>query len=162
MARTLLGSALVLLAGCAGPKQDAQTMFAEAVAHHQQRHFAEAAAGYRRLLRQHRDQPYWCAQALRSLANVRAAQGKLDEAVKLYRQLAEQYPQEDWEVLQAWKSAADILWEGGRREQARSFYRRIVQRFDAQNCAAVVKLVVAGAKTRLAAVSAPVSTSRGG
>ncbi len=123
-------------------------MFAEAVAQHQQCHFAEAAAGYRRVLRQHPDQPYWCAQALRSLGNVRAAQGRPDEAVKLYRQVGERYPQQDWEVLQAWKSAADLLWEAGRQEEARQFYRQIVRRFDVPDAPAVVQTVVRAARAR--------------
>jgi TolA-binding protein len=148
MARALLVSLLVLLAGCAAPQKDAKTMFAEAVAQHQQRHFAEAADGYGRILRQHSDQPYWCAQALRSLGNLRAAQGKLDEAVKLYRRVAERYPQQDWEVLQAWKSAADLLWEAGRENEAREFYRQIVQRFGTPDAPAIVQTVVRAARAR--------------
>ena len=106
---------LLLLTGCATPqKQDraaaAKALFEQSVTLHQQHEFSGAATGYERLLMAYRDQPYWCAQALRSLGNVRAAQGKLDEAVKLYRRVGEQYPQQDWEVLQAWKSAADLLW----------------------------------------------------
>jgi TolA-binding protein len=139
---------LVFVAGCAAPKPDAKTMFAKALAEHQQRHFAEAAAGYQRLLRQHPDQPYWCAQALRSLANVRAAQGQLDQAVKLYRQVGEQYPQQDWEILQAWKSAADLLWDAGRTNEAQRFYRQIIQRFDAPDAPAIVQTVVRAARAR--------------
>lgn len=148
MAPALLVSTLFLLAGCAAPRQDAKTLFAEAVAHHQQRQFTEAAAGYQRILRQHSDQPYWCAQALRSLANVRAAQGKLDEAVKLYRQVGDRYPQQDWEILQAWKSAADLLWDAGREADARQFYRQILRRFDAPDAPAVVQTVVRAARAR--------------
>ena len=57
---------------------------------------AQAAAGYEQLLGDCRDQPFWCAQALRSLGNVRTTQGRLDEAIKLYSRVAEQYPREDW------------------------------------------------------------------
>src|SRR5947207_1899034 len=96
---------LTLSAGCATPqKQDraavAKVLFEQSVTLHQQHQFSEAANGYEKLLKTYRDQPYWCAQALRSLGNVRAAQDKLDEAVKLYRQVGEKYPQQDWEVLQ--------------------------------------------------------------
>src|SRR5712672_700186 len=123
MARTLLVSALVLLAGCATPKPDhaaaSKALFEQTVKQYhlpsaeasgvaRQQLLDQAAAGYERLLKTYGDQPYWCAQALRSLANVRAEQGKLDAAVKLYRRVGERYPQQDWEVLQAWKSAGDL------------------------------------------------------
>ncbi len=122
---TLVVSAL---AGCATPKQDraadARKLFeqtvkqyhlpsAEAQGASRQQLLKQAAAGYERLLKTYRDQPYWCAQALRSLGNVRAEQGKLDDAVRLYVRVGDHYPQQDWEVLQAWKSAADLLWDAG-------------------------------------------------
>src|SRR3989442_22360 len=110
---------------------------------------AQAAAGYDQLIRQFPDQPNWSAQALRSLGNVRVAQGKLDEAVKLYARVAERYPHEDWEILQAWKSAADLLWEAGRQAEAKKFYQQIVTRFDVADAPAVVKTIVRGSKSRL-------------
>jgi len=146
---------LVLLAGCTtAPKPDravaAQALFEQSVTLHQQHQFSEAAAGYERMLRTYRDQPYWCAQALRSLGNVRAAQGKLDQAVKLYRQVGEKYPQQDWEVLQAWKSAGDLLWEASRQDEARPFYRQIVARFDKPDWPTVFRTIVHASQTRLA------------
>jgi TolA-binding protein len=155
MARTLLASLFLLLAGCATPQKqdraaDAKVLFERSVTLHQERQFTRAAAGYERLLKTYRDQPYWCAQALRSLGNVRAAQGKLDEAVKLYRRVGEKYPQQDWEVLQAWKSAGDLLWEAGRKEEARQFYRQIVTRFDTPDAPAVFRAIVRGSQARLA------------
>src|ERR1051326_1479927 len=110
---------------------------------------AQAAEGYRQLLRHYPDQPAWCAQALRSLGNVRAEQGRLDEAVKLYSCVATKYPGQDWEVLQAWKSAADLLWEADRRDQARVFYRNIVTRYDVADAPAVVKTIVRASKAHL-------------
>jgi len=109
----------------------------------------EAATGYERLLRQYPDQDDWCAKSLRSLANVRATQGRLDEAVQLYGRVAAQHPRQDWEILQSWKSAADLLWEAGRRADAQKFYRLIVTRFDQPNPAAMVKLIVHIAQMRL-------------
>jgi TolA-binding protein len=110
---------------------------------------ARVAGEYERFLRAYRDLPYWCAQALRSLGNVRAEQGRLDEAVKLYRRVGEQYPQQDWEVLQAWKSAADLLWDAGRRDEAGKFYRQIIRRFDSPDASAIVQSVVRAAKRRV-------------
>lgn len=164
MARTLLVSALLLLAGCAAPRQDrnagAKTLFKQTVKQYhlpsadaqgsaRQLLLDQAAGGYERLLKTYRDQPYWCTQALRSLGNVRAAQDQLDDAVKLYRRVAEQYPRQDWEVLQAWKSAADLLWDAGRQDEARVFYRQIVQRFDNPDASAVVQTVVRAARGRV-------------
>ncbi|MGH8596230.1 MAG: tetratricopeptide repeat protein, partial [Gammaproteobacteria bacterium] len=110
----------------------------------------KAAAGYNGLLRDYRDQPYWCAQALRSLGNVRAAQGRLDEAVTLYSQVATQYSSLDWEVLQAWKSAGDLLWDAGRVDAARRYYDKIVAKYDKTEDPAIVKLIVRASKSRLA------------
>src|SRR5258706_7467295 len=153
MARTLLVSLLFLLAGCAtSQKQDRaaaeKALFEQSVTLHEQHQFSEAAAGYEKLLKTYRDQPYWCAQALRSLGNVRAAQDKLDEAVKFYRQVGEQYPQQDWEGLQAWKSAGDLLWDSGPKDEARQFYRQIVMRFDQPDASAIVQTVVRAARNR--------------
>lgn len=110
----------------------------------------QAAAGYEQLLRQYRDQPYWCAQALRSLGNIRAAQNRLDDAVQLYRQVGNRYPRQDWEVLQAWKSAGDLLWDANRKDEAREFYRQIVKRFDAAEAPAVYRVIVRSSQKRLA------------
>ena len=155
---------LFLITGCATPKQDraaaAKALFdqtvqqyhlpsAEAQGATRQQLLSQAADGYERLLNTYRDQPYWCAQALRSLGNVRAEQGDLDAAVKLYQRVSERYPQQDWEVLQAWKSAADLLWDAGRKDEARTFYRQIVQRFDSPDAAPVVQTVVRAARSRL-------------
>jgi TolA-binding protein len=144
-----------VLAACTTPQKqdraaDAKALFEQSVTLHQQHQFSEAAAGYERLLKTYRDQPYWCAQALRSLGNVRAAQGKLDEAVKLYRQVGEEYSQQDWEVLQAWKSAGDLLWDAGRTDEARQFYRQIDNRFDKPDMPAVYRIILHASQTRLA------------
>ena len=109
----------------------------------------EAATGYERLLRQYPDQEDWCAKSLRSLANIRATQGRLNEAIQLYARVAAQYPRQDWEILQSWKSAADLLWEAGRRADAQKFYRLIVTRFDQPNPTAMVTLIVHIAQMRL-------------
>ncbi len=114
---------------------------------------AQAARGYDELLRQFPDQPFWCAQALRSLANIRVAQGSPDEAVRLYGRVAEKYPREDWEVLQAWKSAGDLLWESKRAGEAKKFYALLVTRFDTPEQPPVVKIVVNVAKKRLTATA---------
>ncbi len=111
---------------------------------------AEAAHGYERLLRDYPEQSNVCAQAWRSLGNVRASQTNLNEAIRCFAAVAQRYPGEDWEVIQAWKSAADLLWDASRRDEARGFYTRIVARFDATNAPSVVKLVVRGARSRLA------------
>ena len=152
-----------VLAGCATPKQDraaaARNLFDETVKQYhlpsaeaqgatRQQLLDQAATGYERLLKTYRDQSYWCAQALRSLGNVRAEQGRLDEALKLYRRVGEQYPQQDWEVLEAWKSAADLLWDAGRKDEARQFYRQIIARFDQPDASAVARTVVRAARSR--------------
>ena len=112
---------------------------------------AQAARGYENLLHQFNDQPIWCAQALRSLANIRATQGALDEAVRLYLRVGEKYSREEWEVLQAWKSAGDLLWEANRTNEARKHYTRLVNRFDAPGMPSIVLIIVNAAKKRLAA-----------
>jgi tetratricopeptide (TPR) repeat protein len=156
---------VVLLTGCATPpKQDpavaAKELFnettklyhvpsAETKGAEQKRLLAAAAAGYERLLRTYPGQTFWCAQALRSLGNVRAAQGRTDDAVPLYRQVGEKYPDQDWEVLQAWKSAGDLLWNDSRQDEAKVFYRQIVERFDKPDVPPIFRAVVRGAKARL-------------
>ncbi|MBM3877871.1 MAG: tetratricopeptide repeat protein [Verrucomicrobia bacterium] len=114
-----------------------------------QRLLTEAARGYERVLSRYKDQPFWCAQALRSLANVRATQGRTADAVRLYGDVANKYPDQSWEVLQSWRSAADVLWEAGNREQARVYYRLLIERFDTPDAAQVVRTIVRGAKARL-------------
>src|ERR1051325_5032380 len=84
---------------------------AQAQGEERDRLLRQAASGYEQLLRRYPNQELWCAQALRSLANVRAEQGRLDQAIRLYDRVADLYPRQDWEVLQAWKSAADLLWD---------------------------------------------------
>jgi tetratricopeptide (TPR) repeat protein len=123
---------------------------AEARGPERQRLLKEAASGYEAVLSKFRDQPFWCAQALRSLANVRATQGRTADAVKLYGDVAKKYPDQSWEVLQSWRSAGDVLWEAGNREQARVFYRLLIERFDTPDAVQVVKTIVRGAKARLA------------
>lgn len=151
MNRKLLSVALILVAGCATQRPDPKLIFAAAVQAHADRQFDAAAAGYERILRHYPDQKELCAQALRSLGNVRAMQGRLDDAVKLYRRVGEKYAQQDWEVLQAWKSAADLLWEAGQNDEARKFYQQIVARFDAPDAPAVTKTIVRAARQRLTA-----------
>src|SRR5262245_15916801 len=99
----------LFFSSCTTPKQDraatAQQLFSTAVRAHNDRQFNVAATGYERILRQFPEQTNLCAQSLRSLGNVRAAQSRLDDAVKCYARVATKYPTEDWEILQAWKSA---------------------------------------------------------
>lgn len=111
---------------------------------------SQAGSGYGQLLKKYSDQPHWCAPALRSLGNIRAAQGRLPDAVKCYTRLEKQFPHEDWEILQAWKSAADLLWEAGRSEEAKVFYRKIIARFDQLEAAPIIQAMVRGSKKRLA------------
>lgn len=109
----------------------------------------EAAGRYAGLMKKYPEQDFICAQALRSLGNIRAAQTNLTEAVKHYAAVAERYPHQDWEVLQAWKSAGDLLWDAGRRDEARVFYEKLAARFDREDASAIVQTVVRGAKRRL-------------
>jgi len=159
----------LLLAGCGGkptetPQQRydaAKTLFeqtlknfhlasAEAGKVEREKLLQQAADSYERLLRNYAEQASFAAQALRSLGNVRAAQGRLDEAVKLYARVEKEYPGQEWEILQAWKSAADLLWDAGHRPEARPFYEKIIQRFDKPDASAVIQTVVRGSKARLA------------
>jgi tetratricopeptide (TPR) repeat protein len=110
----------------------------------------EAARRYADLGKKYPEQDFICAQALRGLGNIRAAQTNLAAAVQLYAEVARKYPQQDWEVLQAWKSAGDLLWDAGRRDEARTFYEKLTARFDRENTSAIVQTVVRGAKRRLA------------
>jgi tetratricopeptide (TPR) repeat protein len=171
MVRTSLVSCVavcVLVFGCKpAPKTDPKTLFEQTV---KQYHLPSAEAkgaerdqlltkaddGYTQLLKQHPDQPFWCAQAQRSLANVRASQGRFDDAVKLYAGVAERWPEQEWEVLQSWKSVADLLWDADRQTEAKQFYERIVARFNDGTQPQVMKVVVEAAKRRLSGTG-PVS-----
>ena len=111
--------------------------------------FEEAATGYRRVLSKYPKQTFWCAQALRSLGNVRATQGEIGAALKLYDRVAEDYPDEDWEALQALKSAGDLCRDNARGDEARAYYQRIVNDFaDAE--APMMKTIVKAAQRQLA------------
>jgi len=128
---------------------------AEAKANEKEKLQSQAAEGYEELLRKYPEQEYWAAQALRSLGNIRSAQGKLDAAVKSYAAVETKYPQQKWEVLMSWKSAADLLWDAGRRDEAKAFYRKIVAQYDKSESSQVEKTVVRGSKTRLAGDDLP-------
>jgi len=110
---------------------------------------SQASQSYEQLLKDYPEQTNWCAQALRSLAGVRTAQGRTNDAVKLFAQVAQRYPAQDWEVIQAWKAAGDLLHDAGRVEEARQYYRQIVERFDKPEASQVVQMVVRGAKKKL-------------
>jgi tetratricopeptide (TPR) repeat protein len=132
---------LSVLLGCARvPRETARQVFdrtvredhlpsAEVSGVEREKLLAQAVTGYEQVLRLGGNDRSLCASALRSLANVRADQGRLDEAVKLWSQVGRQYPTCDWEVLQSWKSAADLLWDAGRQNDAAPFYRQIFERF---------------------------------
>ena len=122
---------------------------AEAHGAEKQRLLAQAAAAYDEVARKFPDQNLWAAQAMRSLANVRIEQGRVDEGIKLFGLVAQKYPDQSWEVLQAWKTAGDTLWDANRQEEAKGFYKKIVGRFDNDNSPAIYKTVVRGAGRRL-------------
>ena len=115
----------------------------------------QAAAGYEELLKKYPEQDHWAAQALRSLGNIRATQGKLDDAVKDYAAVEIRYPRQRWEGLMSWKSAADLLWEAGRRDEAKSFYQKIVAQYDVPAASQVEQPIVRGSKMRLAGSDLP-------
>jgi len=106
-----------------------------------------AASGYETVLKLGRNDPHLCAAALRSLANVRVEQGRLDEAVRLYARVGLEYRACDWEVLQAWKSAADVLWDTGRQSEAAAYYGKIVQRFS-MDPSPIIQTVATAARRR--------------
>lgn len=118
-----------------------------------QKLLAQAAAAYDGVVRKYPDQNVWAAQAMRSLANVRIEQGRVDEGIKLFGLVAQKYPDQSWEVLQAWKTAGDTLWDANRQDEARGFYKKIVGRFDNDSSPAIYKTVVRGAGRRLGAPS---------
>jgi tetratricopeptide (TPR) repeat protein len=110
----------------------------------------QAAAGYQKVIKDHPAQTIWCAQALRSLGNVRVAQGRLDEAAELYRSVGQRYPGQEWDTLQALKAGGDTLWDAGRHASAREFYQTITQRFDRPDAPLIFQTVARGARARLA------------
>jgi tetratricopeptide (TPR) repeat protein len=137
----LIALTLQFLLGCTHASQEtARQVFdrtvreyhlpsAEASGAEREKLLSLSASGYEQVLRFGGNDRPLCASALRSLANVRAEQSRLDEAVKLYSQVGRQYPACEWEVLQAWKSAGDLLWDAGRKSDAAPFYRQIFERF---------------------------------
>jgi tetratricopeptide (TPR) repeat protein len=110
---------------------------------------AEAIKEYQQLLRKYPDQGRWCAEALCSLGNVRAAQTNLTAALECWSEVVAKYPSEEWEVLTALKSSADLLWEHNRQAEAKPFYQKIVAQFDQTNAPAVVRVIVRGSKLKL-------------
>lgn len=118
----------------------------------------QAAAGYQKLLKDHPAQTAWCAQALRSLGNVRVAQGRIDEAVEIYRSVPQRYPTQLWDSLQALKAGGDSLWDAHRYTAAREFYQTITQRFDRPDAPQIFQTVARGAQTRLAEKAPATST----
>jgi hypothetical protein len=123
---------------------------ATAPANERRRMQDEAAARYAELVKRYPRESNVCAQALRSIGNIRASQTNIDDAVKHFAAVGDRYPTEDWEVLRAWKSAGDLLWDGGRTNDARRFYNQIVTRFNDTNAPAIYQAVVRGSKSRLA------------
>ena len=111
----------------------------------------KAARGYEKVLSDYGDLRHWSAAALRSLANIRAEQGRLDDAIRLYEKVARQHPSEEWEILQSWKTAADLLWDAGQPARARGFYQRIIAKFDHPDAIPIVKIIVNQSKKRTAA-----------
>jgi TolA-binding protein len=109
----------------------------------------EAAARYADLVKRFPEQSNLCAQALRSLGNIHAAQTNVDAAVKDFAAVGQRYATQEWELLQAWKSAADLLWDAGRTNEAQVYYSNVVARFDTADAPAIYKAVVRGSKARL-------------
>ena len=109
----------------------------------------ETIRGYEQLLKRYPEQEYWCAEALRSLGNVHAAQTNVDAALKCWSKVVADYPRQDWEVLMALKSCGDLLWDANRRDEAKRYYQELVGRFDRTNTAAVVRTIVRGSKHKL-------------
>jgi hypothetical protein len=110
---------------------------------------AEAARGYQQLLRQFPEQEYWCAEALRSLGNVRLAQGDTNAALRCWAGVAAKYPRQDWQVVMALKSSGDLLWEANRKTEAQAVYQNLVAQFDHTNAPPIVHTIVRGSKLRL-------------
>lgn len=109
----------------------------------------DAAKRYADFVKRYPGESNLCAQSLRNLGNIAAAQTNIDVAVTHYRAVGDRYSTQEWEVLQAWKSAGDLLWETGRTNDSRVYYGKIIARFDATNLPAIYQLVVRGSKSRL-------------
>jgi tetratricopeptide (TPR) repeat protein len=157
----------VCMGGCSQKAVDPQLRYADAKAlfDHATKEChlpAAAAAGaerarletqaideYQKLLKQYPDQPYWCAEALCGLGNVRAAQTNLDAALRCWSEVVAKYPQQEWEVLMALKSSGDLLWDAKRETDARGFYRQIIAQFDKTNQPQTVQIIVKGSKQKL-------------
>jgi tetratricopeptide (TPR) repeat protein len=167
LAKLLFGLTLGAAVGCARvhPAPDrfaaARAAFEQSVARHhlpsagmngaaRDEQLRLAAKGYRQLVREYPEQSFWCAQAMRSLANIAAAQGDVDAAVRLYERVGAEYPREDFEVLQAWKSAADLLWDAGQTDRAAVFYRQIINRCGAEASSGIARVIASAATRRLA------------
>jgi TolA-binding protein len=110
---------------------------------------SQAAAIYRQIIQNCDDNCSWGAQAARSLGNIYASQTNVAAAVECYSKVGERYPKQEFEVLMAWKSAADLLWDSRRAEDAKAFYQKIVNCYDTADAAAIIKMVVRGARARL-------------
>jgi tetratricopeptide (TPR) repeat protein len=108
----------------------------------------KAARGYQQVLRKYPEQNSVCAQALRSLANIRVEQTRTNEAIRLYTQVGKQYPQESWEVIQAWKSASDLLWQNNQASEAAVFDLQIINTFDQPEMPSVIQTIVRAVKKR--------------
>jgi len=119
-----------------------------------------AADGYRDLLKRYPEQDYWAAQALRSLGNICASQGKLEEAVANYGAVEKRYPQQRWEVLMSWKTSGDLLWEAGQVDKAAPFYQKIVAQYDTPQASQVEKTIVRGSRMRLGKEMSPAGGPR--
>ena len=101
------------------------------------------------LLQDYPEQKRWCAQALRSLAGIRAEQGDTATALKHYDRVATEFGNQEFEVLQAWKAAADLLWDAEKKTEAKEYYQKIVTRFDRKEIPPVYKIILNISKKRL-------------
>jgi predicted negative regulator of RcsB-dependent stress response len=161
MASVALALQLVVTGCSSSPRETARQLFEQTVRQYhlpsagasgaeREKLLAQAASGYEQVVKLGKNEPQLCAAALRSLANVRAEQGRVDEAVTLYSHIGQQYSNCDWEVVQSWKSAADVLWDAGRQTEATSFYRKIAQRF-ASDPSPIIQTVARAASRRAGA-----------
>ena len=108
-----------------------------------------AAKRYTQLLQDYPEQKRWCAQALRSLAGIRAEQGDTATALKHYARVATELGAQEFEVLQAWKAAADLLWDAEKKTEAKAYYQKIVTRFDRKEIPPVYKIILNISKKRV-------------
>ncbi len=107
-----------------------------------------AARRYEQLLRDYPEQHRWCAQALRSLAGVRAEQGGMATALQHYDRVATDFGNQEFEVIQAWKAAADLLWDAEKETEAKLYYQKIITRFDQSELPPVYKIILNVARKR--------------